>query len=285
MAQLIDGKAISQQIREKLTAEVARMKEAGITPKLAVVQVGDDPASTIYVRNKKKACEQIGIDYLTYNLDKKTTEQELLDLIDSLNRAQDVHGILVQLPLPEQINEKDIILAISPDKDVDGFHPVNMGRLATGEDGFVSCTPAGVIELLKYSGVEIDGKSCTVVGRSNNVGKPAALLMLRENATVTICHSHTRDLKEKCKNADILICAIGKPKFINHEYIKKGAVVIDIGIHRLEGKKLCGDVDREDVMDLVSKITPVPGGVGPMTVTMLMANCVKAARRLTGFQD
>ncbi len=278
MAYLIDGKRISQEIKDEVKLETAKLAEAGVKVTLAVIMVGDDPASAVYVGNKKKACAYTGIESLSYELPESTTEGELLALIDELNRRDDVNGILVQLPLPAHIDEQKVILAIDPDKDVDGFHPMNVGALMTGEAGFVSCTPAGIIELLKRSNVEIDGKNCVVVGRSNIVGKPMAILMLRENATVTICHSHTKNLREICKNADILIAAIGKPKFFDESYIKEGAVVIDVGIHRMENRKLCGDVDREAVESLVSAITPVPGGVGPMTIAMLMHNCVEAVR-------
>lgn len=277
MAQIIDGKKISSQIKDELKVKVAAMKEDGKEITLAVIQVGNDPASTVYVGNKKKSCEYIGIRSLAYELPEETSEEALLALIDELNVRLDVHGILVQLPLPKHMNEDKIIKAIAPAKDVDGFHPQSVGALSIGQPGFVSCTPAGIIQLLKRSGIEIDGKECVVVGRSNIVGKPMALLLLRENGTVTICHSHTKDLKEVCKRADILVAAIGKPKFFNHEYVKEGAVVIDVGIHRGENNKLCGDVDYEDVFPHVSAITPVPGGVGPMTIAMLMYNCVQAA--------
>ena len=276
MAMLIDGKKISAQIKDELKTKVEQMKKDGLTVKLAVIQVGSDPASTIYVGNKKKACAYIGIESLAYELPETAAESELLALIDELNKREDVNGILVQLPLPAHINEKHIINAIDPIKDVDGFHPQSVGALVTGEPGFVSCTPAGIIQLLKRSGIEIDGKECVVVGRSNIVGKPMAILLLRGNGTVTICHSHTKNLKEICRRADILVAAIGKPKFFNHEYIKEGAVVIDVGIHRDAQNKLCGDVDRADVEALASAITPVPGGVGPMTIAMLMYNCVEA---------
>jgi methylenetetrahydrofolate dehydrogenase (NADP+)/methenyltetrahydrofolate cyclohydrolase len=279
MPQIIDGKLISAQIKDELKEKVAQYKEKGVEISLAVIQVGSDPASTVYVGNKKKACEYIGINSLAYELPEETTEEELLALIDRLNADSKVNGILVQLPLPKHINEDAVIKRISPSKDVDGFHPQSVGALSIGQKGFVSCTPAGVIELLKRSGVEISGKECVVVGRSNIVGKPMALLLLRENGTVTICHSKTRDLKEVTKRADILIVAIGKPRFITAEYVKEGAVVIDVGIHRLEGKKLCGDVDYEDVAPHCSAITPVPGGVGPMTIAMLMNNCVASAEK------
>lgn len=276
MAIIIDGKRISQEIKDELKDKVEALKAVGKKAALAVVQVGNDPASCVYVNNKKKACAYIGIESLSYELEEETTEEELLELIKRLNEDEKVHGILVQLPLPKHINEDKIIQAISPKKDVDGFHPENVGKLVIGEKGFVSCTPAGVIQLLKRSNIEIAGKNCVVVGRSNIVGKPMALLMLRENATVTIAHSKTQNLKELCKTADILIVAIGKPRFITSEYIKEGAVVIDIGIHRDENNKLCGDVKYEDVVEIASAITPVPGGVGPMTIAMLMNNCVEA---------
>lgn len=277
MAEMIDGKKISQQIKEELRCEVEKQKEQGVEVCLAVVQVGNDPASCVYVGNKKKACEYIGIRSLSFEEREEITEEQLLALIDRLNRDQTVNGILVQLPLPAHINENRIIKAIDPKKDVDGFHPQSVGALSIGQKGFVSCTPAGVIELLKRSGVEIEGKECVVLGRSNIVGKPMALLLLRENGTVTICHSKTRDLKEITKRADILVVAIGKPNFVTAEYVKQGAVVIDVGIHRDAQNKLCGDVDFASVEPLASYITPVPGGVGPMTIAMLMKNCVQAA--------
>ncbi len=277
--ELIDGKLISQQIKDECKERCAKLKAEGKEPALAVILVGSDPASSIYVNNKKKACEYVGIKSLSYELPEETTEAELLKLIDGLNRDDSVTGILVQLPLPKQINEDAVIRAISPKKDVDGFHVENVGALCVGEPGFVSCTPAGIIQLLKRSNVDIAGKNCVVIGRSNIVGKPMALLMLRENATVTICHSKTADLKGICKQADILIVAIGKPRFINSEYVKEGAVVIDVGIHRDENNKMCGDVDFDDVKDHVSKITPVPGGVGPMTIAMLMNNVIEAKER------
>lgn len=277
MTQIIDGKKISAEIKDELKEKVTALKAEGKEITLAVIQVGNDPASTVYVGNKKKSCAYIGIRSLAYELPEDTTEEELLSLVEQLNESRDVHGILVQLPLPKQINEDKIIKAIAPAKDVDGFHPQSVGALSIGQPGFVSCTPAGIIQLLKRSGIEIDGKECVIVGRSNIVGKPMALLLLRENGTVTVCHSHTKKLKEVCKRADILVAAIGKPKFFNHEYIKEGAVVIDVGIHRNENNKLCGDVDYDDVFPHVSAITPVPGGVGPMTIAMLMYNCVQAA--------
>lgn len=273
MALRIDGKVISAQVKDECREKI---KKEGLDVTLAVIQVGNDPASTVYVGNKKKACEYVGIRSLSYELPEETTEKELLELVEKLNDDEKVNGILVQLPLPAHIDEDKVIRTISPKKDVDGFHPQSVGALSIGQPGFVSCTPAGIIELLKRSGVEMDGKECVIIGRSNIVGKPMALLMLRENATVTVCHSHTKNLKEVTKRADILIVAIGRPKFITREYVKEGAVVIDVGIHRGADNKLCGDVDFDDVEPFVSAITPVPGGVGPMTIAMLMNNCVEA---------
>ena len=275
MAKIIDGKKISAEIKEELKTEVAAYAAQGKKCALAVIQVGADPASSVYVRNKKKACAYIGIESLSYELPEETTEEELLALIQKLNDNPDVHGILCQLPLPKHICEDHVIQAIDPQKDVDGFHPQNVGALVVGKKGFVSCTPAGIIQLLKRSNIEIAGKHCVVIGRSNIVGKPMALLMLRENATVTICHSRTENLKEICKEADILIVAIGKPRYIGADYIKEGAVVIDVGIHRNEENKLCGDVRFEEAEQIASYITPVPG---PMTIAMLMHNCVDAMK-------
>ncbi len=276
MAQIIDGKLISQQIKDELKEKVTALKAEGKEICLAVIQVGNDPASTVYVGNKKKACEYIGIKSLAYEVPAETTEEELLGIIDKLNKDDNVHGILVQLPVPKHINEENIINAISPAKDVDGFHPASVGALSIGQKGFVSCTPAGVIQLLKRSNIEISGKECVVIGRSNIVGKPMSMLLLRENGTVTICHSRTKDLKEVCKRADILVVAIGKPRMIDASYVKEGATVIDVGIHRDENNKLCGDVDYASVEPVAGAITPVPGGVGPMTIAMLMNNCVEA---------
>lgn len=278
MAQLIDGKKISKQIKDELKEEVQRLGESGKNACLAVVQVGNDPASSVYVNNKKKACAYIGIGSKSYELPEATTEEELVALVEDLNADETVNGILVQLPLPAHIDADRIIRTISPDKDVDGFHPVSVGRLWIGEKGFLSCTPAGIIQLLKRSGIAIEGKECVVIGRSNIVGKPMAALLLRENGTVTVAHSRTKDLKEVAKRADILIVAIGKKKFITAEYVKEGAVVIDVGMHRDENNHLCGDVDFEDVELHTSAITPVPGGVGPMTIAMLMDNCVETMR-------
>ena len=274
MAQIIDGKAISQAVKDEIKARTAELSAKGITATLAVILVGEDPASQVYVKNKKKACEYCGIRSLSYELPADTTEEKLLELIEELNERSDVNGILVQLPLPAGIDEDRVLDAISPDKDVDGFHPVNVGKLSIGKKGFVSCTPAGVIQLLKRSNIEISGKECVVVGRSNIVGKPMSMLLLKENGTVTVCHSRTKDLKEVTKRADILVVAIGKPKFIDASYVREGAVVIDVGIHRQEDGKLCGDVDYASVEPIASAITPVPGGVGPMTIAMLMYNCL-----------
>mgnify|MGYP004512498063 FL=1 len=279
MAKIIDGKKISAEIKEELKNEVVQLKAQGIEGTLAVIQVGNDPASSVYVNNKKKACAYIGINSESFELPEETTQEELLALIAKLNADDSVNGILVQLPVPKHIDEKTIINAISPKKDVDGFHPESVGSLVIGQPGFVSCTPAGIIELLKRSNVTIDGKNCVIVGRSNIVGKPMALLMLRENATVTIAHSHTKNLKEICQNADILIIAIGKREFITGDYIKEGAVVIDVGIHRDENNKLAGDVKYDEAEKKASQITPVPGGVGPMTIAMLMNNCVIAMKK------
>lgn len=276
MAQIIDGKVISKQIKDELKETVAKLKEEGIDICLAVIQVGNDAASSVYVGNKKKACAYIGIESRAYELPESTTEEELLALIQELNQDDSVNGILVQLPVPKHINEDKIIRAISPLKDVDGFHPMSVGALSIGQPGYVSCTPAGIIQLLKRSGITIEGKECVVIGRSNIVGKPMAMLLLRENGTVTVCHSRTKDLKEVCRRADILIVAIGKPKMIDASYIKEGAAVIDVGIHRGADNKLCGDVDFESVSKVAGAITPVPGGVGPMTIAMLMHNCVES---------
>ncbi len=278
MAELIDGKKISQDLKDEVKEKVAELKAKGIEVTLAVILVGNDPASTVYVGNKKKACEYTGINSKSFELPEETTQEELMKLIDDLNKDDSVNGILVQLPLPKHLDEDKVIRAISPDKDVDGFHPESVGRLSIGVPGFVSCTPAGVIELLKRSGTVLDGANAVVVGRSNIVGKPMSVLLLRENATVTICHSHTKNLKEICKAADVLVVAIGQPKFIDGSYIKEGATVIDVGIHRINGtKKLCGDVDFDSAAEVAGKITPVPGGVGPMTIAELMNNCLQSA--------
>lgn len=273
---IIDGKAVSAAVKDEVKEQVAALKKDGGVPCLAVVLVGDDPASKVYVRNKKRACEYCGIKSLEYILDKTASEQQLLDLIDVLNKEPTVHGILVQLPLPPHINEQKIINAISEHKDVDAFHPANVGRLMTGNPDFLPCTPAGVMEMLKKYNIETSGKDCVIIGRSNIVGKPMAMLMLMANSTVTICHSKTKNLKEKCLSADILIAAIGKPKFVTADMVKDGAVVIDVGINRTEDGKLCGDVDFDEVSKKASYITPVPGGVGPMTIATLMKNTLTA---------
>ncbi|MBR6391199.1 MAG: bifunctional methylenetetrahydrofolate dehydrogenase/methenyltetrahydrofolate cyclohydrolase FolD [Lachnospiraceae bacterium] len=275
MANIIDGKAISAQIKDEVRDRVAALKADGREVCLAVIQVGTDPASTVYVGNKKKACEYCGIRSESYELPEETSEDELIDLINRLNADEKVNGILVQLPLPKHINEDRVIMSIDPAKDVDGFSVNSVGALCIGRKGYRSCTPAGIIELLKRSNIEIEGKECVVIGRSNIVGKPMALMMLQENATVTITHSRTVDLPSVTRRADILIVAVGKPRMITSEYVKEGAVVIDVGIHRDENNKLCGDVDFADVADKCSYITPVPGGVGPMTIAMLMHNCVE----------
>ena len=278
MAKLLMGKEISKRIKQEIAEEVKILKTEGINPGLAVIIVGDDPASRVYVNNKKKACEECGIYSEEYALSANTTQDELLELIDTLNKKSDISGILVQLPVPKHIDEETIINAIDPKKDVDAFHPVNVGKIMVGNYDFVPCTPAGVMELIKESGVEVSGKECVVVGRSNIVGKPQAMLLLHQNGTVTICHSRTKDLKEKTKQADILVAAVGIPNFIKGDMIKEGAVVIDVGINRLADKTLCGDVEFESAQKVAGAITPVPGGVGPMTIAMLMKNTVKAAR-------
>ncbi len=278
MAKIIDGKNISQQIKDEVKEAVAALAEKGIHCTLAVIQVGDNSASTVYVRNKQRACEYTGIISKMIKLPGETTQDELMKVIADLNNDDAVNGILVQLPLPKGMDEDAVIRAISPEKDVDGFHPMSVGALSIGLPGFLSCTPAGIIQLLKRSDIEIDGKECVIVGRSNIVGKPMAILLLRENATVTIAHSHTKDLASVCRRADILITATGAAKMFTHEYVKEGAVVIDCGMDRDENGKLCGDVDYDDVEPHVSAITPVPGGVGPMTVAMLMKNCLAAIK-------
>ncbi len=272
-AMIIDGKAISAKVREEIRLEVEKLDTK---PGLAVVIVGEDPASKVYVRNKAKGCADVGFYSEVHELPENTTESELLALIDQLNNNEKIDGILVQLPLPKHLDEKAVINAIRPDKDVDAFHPVNTGKIMIGDYDFLPCTPAGVMRLLKESGVEVSGKNCVVVGRSNIVGKPQAMLLLQQNGTVTICHSRTADLKEECRRADILVVAIGKAKFIDADYIKPGAVVIDVGMDRDENGKLCGDVDFESVKEVASAITPVPGGVGPMTISMLLTNTLKA---------
>ena len=281
MSRLIDGKVISAAVKERVKNEVSQLNEKGITVGLAVIIVGEDPASKIYVANKKKACEALGIISEEYALPESTTEKELLGLIDTLNAKKSINGILCQLPLPRHLDEKRIINAISPEKDVDAFHPVNVGRIMIGDYDFVPCTPAGIMEMLAYENIETEGKRCVVIGRSNLVGKPMAMLLLHKNGTVTICHSKTRNLKEICLGADILVAAVGKAKFVTADMVKEGAVVIDVGMNRENGK-LCGDVDFEAVKEKASAITPVPGGVGPMTIAMLMQNTLTAAKRQNG---
>ena len=276
MAKIIDGKQISLDIKNELKEKVAKYKEQGIDITLVVVKVGNDPASAVYVRNKEKACEYVGINSKTLALPEETTEEELLNVVKELNEDKNVNGILVQLPLPKHIDESKVLLTIDSTKDVDGFHPVNVGKMVIGEDTFLPCTPAGIIEMIKRTDIDIEGKECVVIGRSNIVGKPMAMLMLKENATVTIAHSRTKDLKEVTKRADIIVAAIGKAKFVTADYVKEGAVVIDVGMDRDENGKLCGDVDFESVSKVASAITPVPGGVGPMTVTMLLVNCLRS---------
>ena len=276
MAKIIDGKQISLDIKNELKEKVAKYKEQGIEITLAVVKVGNDPASAVYVRNKEKACEYVGINSKTLALPEETTEEELLNVVKELNEDKNVNGILVQLPLPKHIDESKVLLTIDSTKDVDGFHPVNVGKMVIGEDTFLPCTPAGIIEMIKRTDIDIEGKECVVIGRSNIVGKPMAMLMLKENATVTIAHSRTKGLKEVTKRADIIVAAIGKAKFVTADYVKEGAVVIDVGMDRDENGKLCGDVDFESVSKVASAITPVPGGVGPMTVTMLLVNCLRS---------
>lgn len=281
MYKLIDGKVISASVKERVKDEVIALNQKGITVGLAVIIVGEDPASKVYVSNKKKACEALGIISREYALPENTTEQELLDLIRELNADPEINGILCQLPLPKHLDEKLIINSIDPEKDVDAFHPVNVGKIMIGDFYFLPCTPAGVMEMLEYEGIDVTGKNCVVIGRSNIVGKPMNMLLLHKNGTVTICHSKTKNLAEICKNADILVAAVGRPNFVTADMVKEGAVVIDVGINRVDGK-LCGDVDFENVKDKASAITPVPGGVGPMTIAMLMQNTLTAAKKQNG---
>ncbi len=277
--QIIDGKKVSAQVKEEVKNQVLRLKaEHGITPGLAVVIVGDDPASRVYVNNKKKACELVGFKSEEYALPEQTTQEDLLNLVKELNNKQDINGILVQLPLPKHLDDKAVIEAINPLKDVDAFHAVNVGKIMLGEYDFLPCTPAGVMEMLHAYDIPVCGKNCVVIGRSNIVGKPMAMLLLHENATVTICHSRTKNLSEVCSKADILVAAVGKPKFVTEDMVKDGAVVIDVGMDRDENGRLCGDVDFENVKQKCSYITPVPGGVGPMTIATLMKNTLKAAK-------
>ncbi len=277
MAKILDGKAVAQRIKDGLKNEVAALKEKGKSVGLAVVIVGDDPASRVYVNSKKKACGEIGIYSEEYTLPQDTTEQVLLELVDSLNKKPEINGILVQLPLPKHINEASIINSISPEKDVDAFHPFNVGRIMIGDYDFAPCTPAGIMELIAESGIEIEGKECVIVGRSNIVGKPMSMLLLHKHGTVTVCHSRTKNLADVIKRGDIVVAAVGRPKMITGEMIKEGAVVIDVGINRLEDNSLAGDVDFESCEKKALAITPVPGGVGPMTIAMLMKNTVKSA--------
>lgn len=276
--QIIDGKKVSAEVKAQVAKETELLKSKGIVPGLAVVIVGDDPASRVYVNNKKKACELVGFKSEEYALPAQTTQQELLDLVGTLNDKKDINGILVQLPLPEHLDEKQIIEAINPIKDVDAFNAVNVGKIMIGDYDFLPCTPAGVMEMLSYYNIPVSGKNCVVIGRSNIVGKPMAMLLLHQNGTVTICHSKTRNLKEICAGADILVAAVGIPKFVKADMVKEGAVVIDVGMDRDENGKLCGDVDFDDVKEKTSYITPVPGGVGPMTIATLMKNTLKACK-------
>ena len=281
-AQLIDGKLISAEIKAEAAEEAAALKEQGIEPCLAVVLVGDNSASKVYVSNKEKACAAVGIKSVSHVLPEATTEEELLNLIDELNKDASVHGILVQMPVPKHIDDRKVIMAISPDKDVDCFHPVNVGYLHTGAKGFLPCTPAGIIELIKRSGHSIEGKNCVIIGRSNIVGKPVAMLLMQENGTVTICHSKTKDLAGICRGADIIVSATGKVDTVTADMVKEGAIIIDVGMNRNAEGKLCGDVDFENVKEVAGAITPVPGGVGPMTIAMLMKNCNTAAKIQNG---
>ena len=277
MATIISGKEVSAKVKSEVKEKALELKNKGIEIGLAVVIVGDDPASRVYVNNKKKACEEVGFNSYKYALPAETTEAELLALVDKLNKDDKINGILVQLPVPKHINETAIINAISPDKDVDAFHPVNVGKIMIGDYAFLPCTPAGVMELIDSTGVEIAGKSCVVIGRSNIVGKPMSMLLLHRSGTVTICHSNTKNLKEICANADSLVAAVGRPNFVTGDMVKEGAVVIDVGINRLENGKLCGDVNYEEAEKKAAFITPVPGGVGPMTIAMLMKNTLTSA--------
>ena len=279
---MIDGKLISAEIKAEAAEEAAALKAQGIEPCLAVVLVGDNSASKVYVSNKQKACEAVGIKSVSHVLPGETTEEELLKLIDELNADKSVHGILVQMPVPKHIDDRKVIMAISPDKDVDCFHPVNVGYLHTGAKGFLPCTPAGIIELIKRSGHSIEGKNCVIIGRSNIVGKPVAMLLMQENGTVTICHSKTKDLAGICRGADIIVSATGKVNTVTADMVKEGAIIIDVGMNRNAEGKLCGDVDFENVKEVAGAITPVPGGVGPMTIAMLMKNCNTAARIQNG---
>lgn len=278
MAEILDGKTLAKKIRKELKLEVEELKQKGIIPKLAVIMVGDNSASQVYVRNKSRACEKVGIEFEEFLFDKDTLEEELINTIDNLNKDEKIHGILLQSPVPKHINIQKAFERISPSKDVDGFNAVNVGKLATGQDAFISCTPYGIVKILEEYGIETEGKNAVILGRSNIVGKPMIQCMLNKNATVTVCHSRTKNIEEITKNADILIAAIGKPNFVKYDMVKPGAVVIDVGINRLEDGSLCGDVDFENLCEKASYITPVPGGVGPMTIAMLLNNVVKAAK-------
>ena len=281
-AQIIDGKAVSASLRQAIKAETAQLSASGTTPGLAVILVGDDPASHVYVNNKKKGCAEVGFYSEVYELPASTTQQELLAVVEQLNSREDIHGILCQLPLPQGLDDSAVIAAIDPKKDVDAFHAENVGHIMIGDQHFLPCTPAGVMELIHRSGITVEGKHCVVIGRSNIVGKPMAMLLLQENGTVTICHSRTKDLADICRQADILVAAVGRPKFVTADMIKEGATVIDVGINRDENGKLCGDVDFSAVEPIAGAITPVPGGVGPMTIAMLMQNTLTAAKQQKG---
>ena len=278
MAEIIDGKALAQKIRQNLKQEVEQLKQQGIIPKLAVIMVGEDKASKVYVKNKSKACEEIGIEYEEFLMPEDTKMETLLEVIEKLNNRPDVHGILLQSPIPKHLDINNAFNTINYKKDVDGFNPVNVGKLVIGQDSFISCTPYGIIKMLEEYNIEIEGKHAVIIGRSNIVGKPVAQCLLAKNATVTICHSRTQNIEEYTSKADILIAALGKPKFVKENMVKPGAVVIDVGINRTEEGKLVGDVDFENVEKKVKYITPVPGGVGPMTIAMLMNNLVKSAK-------
>lgn len=284
MAEIISGKVISAAVKERIAAEVSQLKAQGLTPGLAVIIVGTDPASQVYVGSKERTCIELGMYSEKYELPENTTEEELLALVERLNQDDKIHGILCQLPLPKHLNEKAVIDAIDPKKDVDAFHVQNVGKIMIGDYDFLPCTPAGIMEMLKYSNIDPAGKHCVVIGRSNIVGKPMAMLMLHSNATVTICHSKTQNLKEICREADILVAAVGRAKFVTADMVKKGAVVVDVGMNRDENGKLCGDVDYAAVEPICSAITPVPGGVGPMTIAMLMQNTLTSAKRSKGIK-
>ena len=284
MANIIDGKIVSANVKRQVKLENQKLMDMGITTGLAVVIVGDDPASRVYVNNKKKACEVVGFKSFEYALPQETTQSQLLELVQALNQDDNINGILVQLPLPKHIDETAIINAISPDKDVDAFHPINVGKIMVGDYAFLPCTPAGVMELIKSTGVDLTGKDCVVIGRSNIVGKPMAMLLLHSNGTVTICHSKTKDLKSICLNADVIVASVGRPNFVTADMVKQGAIVIDVGINRMADGRLCGDVDFAEVSKKAGYITPVPGGVGPMTIAMLMKNTLTASKLQHGIE-